>query len=73
VPTPTATTAFLFVNWAPGDGHEVYLRGELLGVTPLRTQVPVGTHLIVIRDPQSGEEWSRRTEVVKGMPAVVRP
>jgi hypothetical protein len=46
--------ASLTVN-SPLNGAEVFMDGQLLGHTPLTTQVPLGPHTIVLREPGDGD------------------
>lgn len=71
--TPAAVQqGFLNVSSAPARGYEVYLDGQKIGVTPLKSfRAPVGTHSVEIRDVPGGRTWRRQVEVAVGQPAVV--
>jgi hypothetical protein len=54
---PTGEISLNASPWA-----EVSIDGKLIGQTPIRTQVPLGTHEILFKNPEFGER--RRTAVV---------
>ncbi len=65
-------TGFLFATSRP-SGFEVIYSGRSLGHTPLRNAVlPVGTHTITLRDPQTGQTFDRTVTVVENQPTVVK-
>ena len=76
-PEATATPevvkqGFLNVSSAPARGYEVYLDGQKVGVTPLKSfRAPVGSHGVEIRDVSGGRTWRRQVEIAEGQPAVV--
>ena len=67
-----ASSGFLFATSRP-SGFEVLFQGRSLGTTPLRNVViPVGTHTITFRDPQTGATVTRTVSVQQNQPTMVK-
>ncbi len=63
---------FLNVSSAPDRGLEVYVDGQRVGVTPIKSlRVPTGDHVVLIKDERSGRSWERKVTVTEGNAAVV--
>jgi hypothetical protein len=57
------------VNLQAVPSAEVWIDGKRVGETPIRSQVPLGTHEILFKHPQFGER--RQTTVVTASPSVL--
>lgn len=66
---PTAIdgpTGFLNVSSRP-TGLELRVDGQVVGRTPLRAlTLSEGPHTLEVRDPASGQRWSRKVQVLSG-------